>query len=44
MATFFSEASHKFLPIPEDEKIVCKSFLDACNQIVPFFGKNISLL
>lgn len=37
--SFFSEAEHKFLPIPEDSRIETKSFLDAASEIVPFFGE-----
>ena len=37
--TFFSKAAHKFQEVPEDQKIVSKSFLGACSEIVPFFGK-----
>lgn len=35
--SFFSEAVHRFLPIPEDRKIETKQFLDAASEIVPFF-------
>jgi len=38
MTNFFSKAQHRYQPIPEDGKIVTSSFLDACNDIVPFFG------
>ena len=40
--SFFTEAEHKFLPIPEDIRIETKSFLDAANEVVPFFGKYLS--
>ncbi|KAJ7353920.1 hypothetical protein OS493_031367 [Desmophyllum pertusum] len=35
--SFFSEAEHRFLPIPEDTRIETKSFLDAASEVVPFF-------
>ncbi|XP_068748310.1 glycolipid transfer protein-like isoform X1 [Montipora capricornis] len=35
--SFFSEASHRFLPIPEDGRIDTEPFLDAASQVVPFF-------
>lgn len=38
--SFFSEAVHRFLPIPEDRKIETKQFLDAASEIVPFFGEH----
>lgn len=37
--SFFSEAEHRFLPIPEDGRIETKSFLDAASEVVPFFGE-----
>lgn len=37
--SFFSEAKHRFLPIPEDGRIETKSFLDAASEVVPFFGE-----
>ncbi|RMX47019.1 hypothetical protein pdam_00009637 [Pocillopora damicornis] len=35
--SFFTEAEHKFLSIPEDIRIETKSFLDAASEVVPFF-------
>lgn len=35
--SFFSEATHRFLPVPEDSRIETKSFLDAASEVVPFF-------
>lgn len=35
--SFFSEATHAFLPIPEDSRIETKPFLDASSEVVPFF-------
>lgn len=37
--SFFSEATHRFLPIPEAARIETKSFLDAASEVVPFFGE-----
>ena len=37
--SFFSEATHRFLPIPEDSRIETKPFLDAASEVVPFFGE-----
>lgn len=39
--SFFTEAEHKFLSIPEDIRIETKSFLDAASEVVPFFGKHL---
>lgn len=38
--TLFSEAKHKFLPVSEGEDIPTQLFLNACSEIVPFFGSN----
>lgn len=38
--SFFTEAEHGFLPVPEDKRIETKSFLDAASEVVPFFGKH----
>lgn len=35
--SFFTEAEHGFLPVPEDNRIETKSFLDAASEVVPFF-------
>lgn len=35
--SFFTEAEHGFLPVPEDKRIETKSFLDAASEVVPFF-------
>ena len=37
--SFFTEATHQFLPIPEDTRIETKPFLDAASEVVPFFGE-----
>ena len=39
--SFFTEAEHGFLPVPEDKRIETKSFLDAASEVVPFFGKHL---
>ena len=39
MPSFFGKAKHRFQAVPEDGKILTKAFLDACSEIVPFFGK-----
>ncbi len=38
--TFFSQAKYRFHPIPEDKRIETYPFLQACQEIVPFFGKS----
>lgn len=37
--TFFSEAKFRFKDVPEDGRIEMDTFLKACCEIVPFFGK-----
>ena len=37
--TFFSKAKYRFQPIAEDKKIETYPFLQASQEIVPFFGK-----
>jgi hypothetical protein len=39
--SFFSEAKCRFLPVPEDERIETEPFLNACTEVVPFFGEYI---
>lgn len=41
--SFFTEATHRFLPIPEDTRIETKPFLDAASEVVPFFGEYVPL-
>eukprot|EP00118_Oscarella_pearsei_P025819 m.308834 g.308834 ORF g.308834 m.308834 type:complete len:205 (+) comp44941_c0_seq1:18-632(+) len=35
--SFFVQAKHKFLPVPENGRIATESFLDAAGEVVPFF-------
>jgi len=42
--TFFSEAKFRFKPVPEDGKIEIEPFLNACSEIVPFFGEYIRFI
>ena len=41
--SFFSEARHRFLPVPEDHLIETRPFLDAAGEVIPFFGMYASL-
>lgn len=36
--TFFSQAKYRFQPIQDDKRIETWPFLQACQEIVPFFG------
>ncbi|XP_028416687.1 glycolipid transfer protein-like [Dendronephthya gigantea] len=37
MTTFFTQAKYRFLPIQDDKRIETWPFLQACQEIVPFF-------
>ena len=42
--TLFSEAKHKFLPLSEGDDIPTQTFLHACSEIVPFFGRPVQFV
>ena len=36
--TFFSKVKYRFQPIPDDGRIDTDTFLNACGEVIPFFG------